>query len=113
MRALAAGLLFVAATLTAGCAARQVEVSDGPSTAQQSVAISVTNSLAQAVNIYVMQGSSETFVRQLPANSTQLVTIPGVGSGSTVTLRARTVDGTRTFTSDAMSLTSGQQWRVP
>lgn len=113
MRLLAYSLLVAVSTLTAGCAARQVEVGDGPAAAQSVVAISVSNTLGQAVNVYVVQGSSETFVRQLPANSTQLVSIPNVSSGQTVTLRARTVDGTRTFTSDEMTLTSGRQWSVP
>jgi len=113
MRALAYTLLFAFTAAATGCSARQVEVGDGPAAAQQSLAISVSNTLGQAVNVYVMQGSSETFVRQVPANATQLVTISGVSSGDTVTLRARTIDGTRTFTSDAMVLTSGQQWRVP
>lgn len=113
MRAIATGLLLSAALLVSGCAARQVEVSDGPAPAQQSASISISNSLGQAVNVYVVQGTSETFVRQVPANATQLVTIPGVASSGMVTLRARTVDGTRTFTSDEMLMSGSPQWRVP
>lgn len=114
MRRIALVSLLALSTTVAGCAARQVEVSDGPAPAQQaSVAIRVSNTLGQAVNVYLLQGSSETFVRQVAANSTQLVNLPGVSAGETVTLRARTVDGTRTFTSDAMAISSGQEWRVP
>ena len=41
--------------LLAACAGRAVEVSTGPETVQQAaVSLRVTNSLAQAVNVYVV-----------------------------------------------------------
>lgn len=113
MRIFALTTLFVAGAMIAGCGARQVEVSDGPAPAEASASITISNTLSQAVNVYVLQGSNETFVRQLPANSTQIVNLRGVTTGGRVTLRARTADGTRTFTSDEMEVSSGREWRLP
>lgn len=113
MRVFALTSLFIASVLVAGCGARQVEISEGPAPAESSASITISNTLSQAVNVYILQGSNETFVRQLAANSTQMVALRGVTAGGRVVLRARTADGTRTFTSDELELTSGREWRVP
>ena len=59
--------------LASACGQRQVEVRTAPtssSTAEQTV--QVTNSLTQAVNVYVTpSGSGELFLRQVPANSVE------------------------------------------
>ena len=60
----------------------------------------VTNNLSQAVNVYVTaSGSSELFLRQVPANTVEKVPVPGMASGATVTFKAVTVDGSRTYQS--------------
>ncbi len=105
--------LLVVGALGAGCAGRQVDVSDGPAAAQASTSIRVSNGLTQAVNVYVVQGASETFVRQVAANSTTILNVPGVASGSTVSLRARTVDGTRTYSRDDAVLSGVFDWSIP
>jgi len=80
---------------------------------QSEVSLSVTNNLSQAVNVYVVNMGSEIFVGQVAANSTQSLSVGGVSSGSTVTLRARTADGSRTYTRDNVTLTGSYGWQVP
>ncbi len=101
--------------LATACGQRQVEVRTAPSTsatAEQSV--QVTNSLTQAVNVYVTpSGSAELFLRQVPANSVERLPVQGVASGTSVVFKAVTVDGTRTYQSRNVSLTSQFLWTVP
>ena len=104
----AAVLLAVGA---AACGPRQVDVRTAPARAETNVR--VTNSLGQAVNVYVLSGDNEIFLRQVPANSEARLPVPGVASGSTVRLRAVTIDGSRTYTSDAVVLQGTYPWRVP
>ena len=114
MRAIAT-LALVA--LAAACTGRQVEVRTGPDAAgavESAVSLRVTNSLAQAVNVYVVTEGREAFVGQVAANSTQLLTVQGVAAGSTVQLRAREVDGRRTYDRNDVALSAGVfEWRVP
>lgn len=109
--------LFVAGALvaglgTTGCAPRQVEVRTAPAPMAQ-VAVQVANSLAQAVNVYVTSGGSDTFLRQVNANSTVTVPVQGFATGTTVTLKAVTVDGTRTFTRSNVVLNGTSQFPLP
>jgi hypothetical protein len=104
----AAVLLTVAA---AACGPRNVEVKSAPTRAETNVR--VTNTLGQAVNVYVLSGDNEIFLRQVPANSETRLPVPGVASGSTVRLRAVTIDGSRTYTSDSVVLQGTYPWRVP
>ena len=110
------GLLVVGALVaglgTTGCAPRQVEVRTAAAPATQ-VAVQVTNSLAQAVNVYVTSGGSDTFLRQVSANSTVTVPVQGFAPGTTVTLKAVTVDGTRTFTRSNVVLNGTSQFPLP
>jgi hypothetical protein len=102
--------------LSAACTGRQVEVGTGPVTqgAQSAPALRVTNSLAQAVNVYVVMGSGEMFVGQVAAQSAQQLTVQGVPPGASVTLRARGVDGRDVYERANVSLGSGVfEWRVP
>ena len=103
-------MLLVAAA--AACGGRQVEVRTAPSQSQ-SIGIQVTNNLSQAVNVYVVSGGSDIFLRQVGANATESLPVQGVASGSTVTLKATTVDGTRTYTRDNVTLSGGYSWQVP
>ncbi len=112
MRLTIAVLALVLATTTSACAGRQVEVTTGPEPASE-IAVRLTNNLTQAVNLYVATGGTDVFLKQVSAGSVELVPVRGLNAGSLVTLRARTVDGTRTYTRDNVSLSSSYEWRVP
>jgi hypothetical protein len=108
-KALVAAVLLVIAPT--GCRGRQVEVRTAPARAETNVR--VTNTLGQAVNVYVLSGDNEIFLRQVPANTEARLPVPGVAAGSTVRLRAVTIDGSRTYTSDSVVLQGTYPWRVP
>lgn len=108
VRALAHLVLFLAVV---SCAARQVEVQNAPRAAAE-VFLSVSNRLTQPVNVYVVRGSTDAFLQRVPANSTELVPVPDVVSGTTVDLVARTVDGTRTFTRRDVVLSGTVPWEI-
>ncbi len=97
---------------TAACGSRKVEVSTGP-TPTSDVALHVTNNISQAVNVYVVSGGTDMFVAQVPANSTQHLPVSGVAAGATVQLKARTADGTRTYTKDNVAVSSMTMWTLP
>ena len=94
------------------CGGRQVEVRTGPQPSAD-VALHLTNNLSQAVNVYVVSGSSDIFVKQVGSNSVEHIPVSGVAAGSTVNLRAVTVDGTRTYTKNSVTLSSMYEWRLP
>lgn len=106
-------LAFLAVT---GCGAmgggRQIEVRTGPQVTAD-VSLHVTNNLTQAVNVYVVSGGTDIFVKQVASNSTEHIPVQGVAAGSTVTLKAVTVDGTRTYTRDNVALNGMYEWKVP
>jgi hypothetical protein len=106
-------MVIAAVFLTApvACGPRQVEVGTAP--ARPETHVRVTNTLGQAVNVYVLSGDNEIFLRQVPANAEARLAVPGVASGSTVRLRAVTIDGSRTYTSDSVVLQGTYPWRVP
>ncbi len=112
MRLRIASLAFVLAATTLACAGRQVEVTTGPEPVSD-VTVRLTNNLTQAVNLYVTSGGTDVFLKQVSAGSVELVPVRGLTAGSLVTLKARTVDGTRTYTRDNVSLSSSYDWRVP
>lgn len=103
--------LAIAVALSA-CGPRQVEVTTGPAPAAD-VSIRFTNNLTQAVNLYVASGGTDVFLKQVAAGSVEVVPVRGLNAGTTVTLKARTVDGTRTYTRDNIYLASNYEWRVP
>jgi len=103
--------LAMAVVLTA-CGPRQVEVTTGPAPAAD-VSIRLTNNLTQAVNLYVTSAGTDVFLKQVAAGSVEVVPVRGIAAGTTVTLKARTVDGTRTYTRDSIYLSSNYEWRVP
>lgn len=112
MKAMIASLALVLVATTSGCAGRQVEVTTGPEPAAD-VSIRFTNNLTQAVNLYVASGGTDVFLKQVSSNSVENVPVRGITAGATVTLKARTVDGTRTYTRDNISLAANYEWRVP
>ena len=103
-------VMLVAAA--AACGGRPVEVRTGPAQAAE-VGLQVTNNLSQAVNVYVVSGGSDIFLRQVGANATESLPVQGVAAGSAVTLKATTVDGTRTYTKENVTLSSSYRWQVP
>ena len=113
MRMLKVGLVLVLATsLASACGPRQVEVTTGPQPAAD-VSVRLTNNLTQAVNLYITTGGTDVFLKQVAAGSVEVVPVHGMSAGTTVTLKARTVDGTRTYTRDKIYLASNYEWRVP
>lgn len=112
IRSVAVALL----ALAVACTGRQVEVGTGPETgaAVEAPAVRVTNSLTQAVNVYVVTEGREVYVAQVAAQATQQVAVQGVAAGANVTLRAREVDGGRTYERANVTLGAGVlDWRVP
>lgn len=106
-------ILAVALALAAACGQRQVEVRTAPTTASEQ-AVQITNNLSQPVNVYVTAaGASELFLRQVPANTVERVSVQGVPSGATVTFKAVTVDGSRTYQSRSVGLVGMFVWSVP
>lgn len=103
----------VFAVTVAGCGPRQVQIETGATTSNE-VALRVTNNLSQAVNVYISGGgTTDVFVKQIGANSSEWVPVQGFSVGSVVTLRARTVDGARTYHKDNVVLENMYEWRVP
>ena len=110
MKAIVAAVMM--ALSTAACA-RQVEVGTSPDAQQSEVSVHMTNNLNQPVNVYVVSGGTELFLGQVAANSSQHLQARGIASGSSVTLRARSADGTRTFSRDNVVLAGMFAWQVP
>jgi phosphoribosylformylglycinamidine (FGAM) synthase-like amidotransferase family enzyme len=94
------------------CSGRQVEVHTGAEPAAE-VALHLVNNLSQPVNVYVVSGGNDIFVKQVGSNAVEHIPISGVAAGSTVNLRAVTVDGTRTYTKNNVTLSSMYEWRLP
>ena len=110
-RAIAAVLLMTAVPITA-CGPRQVEVRTAPTQASE-VAINFTNNLSKAVNVYVNTGGSDLFVRQVAANTTEHLPVPGISAGTTATLKATPVDGSAGYLKTGVTMTDMVTWRVP
>ena len=111
MRRLFAAVLLAAA---AACGPRQVEVRTAPTSAQNEPAIHFTNNLGQAVNVYVTGASTnEMFLKQIAANTAEKVPVPGIASGTSVTFKAVTVDGSRTYQSRNVMLSGLFIWSIP
>jgi hypothetical protein len=108
MRVVAAAMLLFAV----GCGPRQVEVRTAPAQSSE-VAIHFTNNLSKAVNVYVNTGGSDLFVRQVGANTTEHLQVPGVSAGSNAPLKATVVDGSGTYSKAGVTLTDMVTWRVP
>jgi hypothetical protein len=107
-------LLALALAAATACGPRQVEVRTAPTSTAAGQSVRITNSLSQAVNVYVTaSGGSEMFLRQVPSNSVETVPVPGIASGTSVTFKAVTVDGARTYQSRTVGLVGQFIWGVP
>jgi len=109
-----ARMLWLGASLmlATACGPRQVQVRTAP-TQQTQVALEVNNTLAQGVNVYFALNGQETFLRQVPANSKLAIPVQGIAPGSAVSLRATTVDGTRTYSRQNVVLNGTVPWSLP
>src|SRR5437899_4051133 len=94
------------------CSPRQVDVRTAPTMAAQ-VSLEVRNSLNQAVNVYVVQNGTKTFMRQVGANANATVPVQGFAPGTTVRLEATTIDGVRTYSRDNVTLTGNYVFPLP
>lgn len=101
--------LAVAAT---ACGARQVEVRTGPQPVSE-VTLRVTNNLSQAANVYVVNGGSDVFLKQVAAHSAESMNVPGIAAGATIGLKATPVDGSRSYTRDNVTLSGLYEWQIP
>jgi hypothetical protein len=104
--------LFATLILAAACGPRQVEVRTAPSQPAQQ-AIMLTNGLGQAVNVYVNYNGNDQFVQQVRANTALRLPVSGVPNGATVTLKAVTVDGTKSYSKQNVVMTGTLDFSVP
>ena len=107
---------LLALFLVTACGGPAVEVRTAPTspTTAGEQAVQVTNNLSQAVNVYVTAtGSGELFLRQVPANTVERVTVQGVANGSMVSFKAVTMDGSRTYQSRSVTLKGVYPWSLP
>jgi hypothetical protein len=109
MRILAAAAVALLAT---ACGPRQVEVRSAP-TQSAETAIHFTNNLSKTVNVFVNTGSSDVFVRQVSAKTTEHLPVPGVSRGAQVTLKAKPIDGSTGYEKAAVTMTETVVWTVP
>lgn len=103
---------LVAVLALSACGPRTAEVRTAPAT-ESDVSIHLTNNLSVAVNVYVAGGGGDMFVRQVGANATEHLPVRGISAGSTVTLKATTVDGARTYERRNVVLRGMLPWVVP
>ena len=94
------------------CGPRQVEVRTAPVQSAE-VAIHFTNNLAKAVNVYVNSGQSDLFVRQVSAKATEHLPVPGISSGTRVTLKAKPIDGSAGYERTGVTMTEMVSWTIP
>jgi hypothetical protein len=94
------------------CGPRRAEVRTAPVQGSD-LAVQVTNTLASAVNVYIASSGTDTFLRQVGANSTETIPVRGFAAGSTVTLKAVTIDGTKTYTRANVVLSGTSQFPLP
>jgi len=104
--------LILVLLISGAACARQVEVRSAPSQPVQN-AIQMTNGLTQAVNVYVNYNGNDQFIQQVRANAALKLPVSGVPNGATVTLKAVTVDGTKTYSRQNVVLSGTLDFSVP
>jgi hypothetical protein len=104
--------IALSVALLAGCGRRQVDVRTAPVT-QAQVSVQVNNTLSQAVNVYVRAGGTDTFLKQVGANSSATIPVQGFASGTSVTLKAVTIDGAKTYSRDNVTLNGTYVFPLP
>ena len=96
----------------AACGPRQVEVRTAPTQAT-CVSVQVNNDLSQAVNVYITAGGADSFLGQAAAKDKTTLRVQGFASGSTVNLKAVTVDGAKTYSRDKVVLSGTYVFPLP
>ena len=96
----------------AACGPREVEVRTAPQAPPQN-ALQVTNGLGQPINVYVNYNGNDQFIQQVRSNTAQRLPVSGIPSGATVTLKAITVDGTKTYSVPNIVLRGTYNFSVP
>ena len=76
-------------------------------------ALQVTNGLGQAINVYVTYNGNDQFIQQVRANTALRLPVTGVPAGATVTVKAVTIDGTRTYSVPNVILNGTYTFSVP
>jgi len=105
-------LSLALASASAACGKRQVEV--GTAAPQPSpISVEVKNNVNQAVNVYITTGGNDTFLKQVPANNTATIPVQGFPAGTTVGLRATTIDGARTYSRSNVVLNGTYVFALP
>jgi len=105
-------IAMMAIVMATACGPRNVEVRTGPQPVSE-VTLHVTNNLSQAANIYVVNGGSDIFLKQVPAHGVESMNVPGISAGATVQLKATPIDGSRSYTRDNVTLSGLYEWQVP
>lgn len=104
--------LLATGVALAACSPRQVDVRTAPTQAT-AVSLQVNNTLSQAVNVYLTVSGTDTFLRQVGANSTATIPVQGVASGTSVSLKAVTVDGAKTYSRSNVVLNGTYVFPLP
>jgi hypothetical protein len=112
IRTAAIAVGFLVTMLLPACGQRQAEVGSAPAQPAQ-VSVQVNNTLGQAVNVYVSVNGTDTFLRQVAANSNVTIPVPGFATGTTATLKAVTFDGGRTYSRPNVTLTGTTTFQLP
>ena len=96
----------------AACGPRQAEVRTSPTQAT-GVSVQVKNDIAQAVNVYITAGGADSFLGQVGAKETKTIPVQGFASGTTVKLKAVTIDGAKTYSRDKVVLSGTYMFPLP
>jgi hypothetical protein len=96
----------------AACSPRQVQVQTGTAPAAQAT-LEFSNHEAQPVNVYVVSGGTDLFLKQVAPNTTESLPLRGITIGSTVRLRAARADGTKAYSKDGVTVATAMTWSVP
>jgi hypothetical protein len=105
-------IAFALLVAVSACGPRQVEVRTAAPVPAE-VALQVTNNVNQSVNVYVTYNGSDQFVQQVRPTTSLRLPVQGVPAGSTVTLKAVTVDGTHIYTRENIVLNGTFIFTIP
>ena len=107
-------LIALAAALAglSACGPRQAEVRTAPTQAT-GLAVEVKNDITQAVNVYINAGGSDSFLGQVGAKESKTIPVQGFASGTTVSLKAVTIDGAKTYSRDKVVLSGTYVFPLP
>ena len=105
-------IAFALLVAVCACGPRQVEVRTAAPVPAEN-ALQVTNNLTQSVNVYVTYNGTDQFVQQVRPTTSLRLPVPGIPAGSTVSLKAVTVDGMHTYTRQNIVLNGTYIFPIP